>query len=737
MSSDDIRPADTSNLTTAEVVIPRRLDRILHYSIPERLQGRLLPGMRVIVPLGRFKITGYLIGFSEENRSGDLKEIIDLLDDRPIITDEILDLARWASGYFMQPLGLMVKAAIPGGNDIKSRQYFRLINQGISSCMNSSSIKGRILSILKKKGDWVSISELSKETGARIRDGRLPQILSRMRKTGILEEDIRVVGIRSSHHKRRKVASDIKEPANLPQLQGGELDLIKEIKKLINTGKYSPYLLAGINKAARERIYPYLISDCIDKGRGALLLVPEISPNMGLIKRLDGIFGGRISLFHSRISEGKRLDSFLKIRDGKIDIVVGTRSAIFAPINLLGIIIIEDEDNPSYKQDKGVRYNAKKIALKRGERLNTPIILGSSAPSVEGFYYGMTGVYRLRTLADNPTHANTADVRIVDMREAKGRSILSGHLKSSIADKIAKGGRVLLFVNKRGFSNSIICQDCGHYFKCSKCALSMTYHKGVRKLLCHYCNRSVDVPERCPECGSYRLTEVGFGTERVEEETKRIFSGVRIVRLDRDTVKKEEDKVEGGEIIIGTDKVIRGSGIHPFALIGIVSADTGLHLPDFRLSHKVYKLLRGLIELAGEGEVIIQTHNPYHHAIEAISDPANSRLDRFYIKEIEYRRELRYPPFSSMAIITIEGGNKERCFDRSLRLNEILHRYLGDGAEILGPAKGYPEMIKGRHRWQMILKSDGPIQDIIKRSIDQLDREVSLSDIRIDLDIDP
>lgn len=737
MSSKEIRLADVLNLTTADVVIPRRLEKTLHYAIPERLQGRLSPGMRILVPLGRFKITGYLVGFLEGKRPGDLREIIDILDDRPIINDEILDLARWASGYFMQPLGLMIKAAIPGGMDLRSRQYFRLIDQDIKIDISSNRIKERILSILKKKGDWVSIFELSKEISNKIKEGRLPQILSQMRKTGILEEDIRIVGRRGCHHKRRKVASNIKEPANLPQPQGRELDLIKEITDLINKGVYSPYLLAGMNRAARERIYPHLISACIDKGRCALLLIPEISPNLGLVKRLEEIFRGRVFLFHSRISEGRRLDTFSKVREGKIDIVVGTRSAIFAPIDPLGIIIVEDEDDPSYKQDKGVRYNAKTLALKRGERLNIPVVMISSAPSVEGFYCGMTGVYRLRTLADNPPHANVASVKIVDMRGVKGRSILSDHLKSSIADKIAKGRRVLLFVNKRGFSNSIICQDCGYYFRCPKCVLSMTYHKGVKKLLCHYCNRSIDTPEICPECGSYRLAEVGFGTERVEEETKKIFPNVRIVRLDRDTIKKEEDKAEGGGIVIGTDTVIRRSGIHPFALIGIVSADTSLHLPDFRLSHRVYKLLRGLIELVVEGEVIIQTHNPYHHAIGAIADPVNKGFDRFYLKEIGYRRELRYPPFSSMTIITIDGTNSDRCLDRSLRLAKILRGSLADGMEILGPAKGYPEMIKGRHRWQMILKSGGPSQDIIKRSIDQLNKEVSTSGIRIDLDVDP
>lgn len=774
MTSKEIRPAGSPNLLTAEVVIPRRLDKALHYSIPERLRGRLSPGVRLLVPLGRFKITGYLVGFSELEMPEDLKEVIDLLDDRPIINDEILNLARWASEYFIQPFGLMIKAAIPGGEDLKSKHYFRLIDQGISADKSSNSLRGRALSTLKKKADWISISELSKEVCMKTEADRLSQILSRMRKSGILEEEIRIVGRKSRLRPRlrlRRGEEDLPQPQpsspNLPQLQRGEADLINEIKDLIDKGVYSPYLLAGMNKAARERIYPHLISACIDKGRGVLLLVPEISPNLGLVKILEGKFSSRMSLFHSRMSEKRRLYAFSQIREGKIDIVVGARSAVFAPIDRLGIIIVEDEDDPSYKQDKGVRYNAKTVALKRGERLNIPVIMASSAPSVEGFYYGMTGVYRLRTLPEEEGPRGQGFegltprplIKIVDMRDFKDRSILSDQLRGSAADKIAEGERVLLFVNKRGFSNSIICQDCGYYFRCPHCALSMTYHKGARRLSCRYCNKSADAPERCPKCGSYGLVEVGIGTERVEEEIQRIFPDVRQIRLDRDTIKGSKGQrvepsspralrhVNGeakeGEIVIGTDIVMRIPGIRPFALIGIVSADTGLHLPDFRLSHRTYKLLRGLIDLAGGGEVIIQTRNPYHHAIQAhanaegIADPANRGLDRFYSKEIGYRRELKYPPFSSMIIITIEGSNSDKCLDRSLRLAKIIRGSLGNGIELLGPARGYPEMIRGRHRWQMVLKGERPVQDIIKRSIEQLKREVSTSGVRIDLDMDP
>ena len=731
---------------TALVAIPRRLDKVLSYAIPERLIGRLSPGMRLLVPLGRSKITGYLIGVSVQDGSHSLKEIIEALDDTPIINNEILELARWASEYYMQPLGLMIKTAIPGGHNIKSREYFKLKNQDTKIKTNPNSMKGRILSALKDKTGWVPISELSKDIGIELKEGRLTQILSNMKRDGILDEDIRIIGKRDPSRKKRKVASDIKHPASLPYLYGREADLVNEVKDLINKGIYTPYLLAGIKKDARQRIYLHLISQCIEKGKGVLLLIPEISPNLSLIKTIEDTFSGRVGLLHSRISEGRRFDILSQIREGKIDIIVGTRSAIFAPIDLPGMIIVDEEDDPSYKQDKGLRYNAKGVALKRGERLNIPVILGSSAPSVEDFYYGMTGVYMLRTLLDDSngdtnTGAASASIKIVDMRGAHRRPILSDQLKSSIASSISKGDRVLLFVNKRGFSNSIICQDCGYSFRCPDCALSMTYYKGLKRLSCNYCNKSAGAPETCPDCGSSRLTEVGIGTERVEEEIRKKFPDVRRVRLDSDTKKEGIANVEantnGCEIVIGTDIVLRMPDNHPFALVGVVSADTGLHLPDFQLSHRAYKLLRGLIDLAGNGEVIIQTHNPCHHAIEAVTSPSNIGLDRFYLKEIGFRKELWYPPFSSMAIITIEGGNLDRCVDRSQRLGNILHRNLDKGTELLGPARGYPEILRGMHRWQMIIKGDRPVQEIIKRSIEELNKEVSTSGIRIDLDIDP
>ncbi|MBI5745747.1 MAG: primosomal protein N' [Nitrospirae bacterium] len=775
MSSSVKIPSDTSKGRIALVAIPRRLDKVLSYAIPDRLIGRLSPGMRLLVPLGRSKITGYLIGVSVQDGSHSLKEIIEALNDTPIINNEILELARWASEYYMQPLGLMIRAAIPGGNNLKSREYFKLTDQGTKIKATPNSMKGRILSVLKDKTGWVPISELSKDIGVELRENRLTRILSNMKRDGILDEDIRIIGKRDPSRKKRKTASDIKHPASLPSLYGREADLVNEVKDLINKGTYTPYLLAEIKKDTRQRIYLHLISLCIEKGKGVLLLIPEISPNLSLIKTLEDTFSGRVGLLHSRISEGRRFDILSRIREGKIDIIVGTRSAIFAPIDLPGMIIVDEEDDPSYKQDKGLRYNAKGVALKRGERLNIPVILGSSAPSVEDFYYGMTGVYKLRTLpeeegpriqgskgSNEPANPRTKDpstpqplIKIVDMRGANGRTILSDQLNSSIANRISKGDRVLLFVNKRGFSNSIICQDCGYSFRCPDCALSMTYYKGLKRLSCHYCNKSACVPETCPDCGSSRLTEVGIGTERVEEEVRKIFPSAKVVRLDKDTIKGSRGQgVKGsshrtlepanpgtlrkeGEIVIGTDIVLRSPGNHPFALVGVVSADTCLHLPDFRLSHRVYKLLRGLIDLAGKGEVIIQTHNPSHHAIEAVSDPTNMGLDRFYQKEIGFRRELGYPPFSSMVIITLEGGNAERCMDRSQRLGKILHRNLDKGTELLGPARGYPEILRGRHRWQMIIKGDRPVQEIIRRSMEELNTEASTSGIRIDLDIDP
>jgi primosomal protein N' (replication factor Y) len=379
---------------------------------------------------------------------------------------------------------------------------------------------------------------------------------------------------------------------------------------------------------------------------------------------------------------------------------------------------------------------------------------------VEDFYYGMTGVYMFRTnvddsYADTNTPGDSASVKIVDMKGLYGRPILSDQLKSSIANRISRGDRVLLFVNKRGFSNSIICQDCGYSFRCPDCALSMTYYKGLKKLSCNYCNKSAGAPETCLDCGSSRLTEVGIGTERVEEEVRKKFPSAKVVRQDKDTIKRSRSQAvkgsgprtlepanpgtlsEEGEIVIGTDIVLRSPANRPFALVGVISADTGLHLPDFRISHRVYKLLRGLIDLAGNGEVIIQTHNPCHHAIEAVSDPSNMGLDRFYLKEIGFRKELGYPPFSAMAIITLEGDNLDRCVDRSKRLGKILNRNLDKGTELLGPARGYPETLRGKHRWQMIIKADRPVQEIIKRSIEQLNTEVSTSGIRIDVDIDP
>ncbi len=538
---------------------------------------------------------------------------------------------------------------------------------------------------------------------------------------------------------------DIREsPIKLNDEQKVVMD---EIRKGILSKKFCPFLLHGVTGSGKTEIYIQAIKEVIDIGKKGIILVPEISLTHQLISRFEKRFGNRIAVLHSALSQKIRYKEWLRIKNGYADVAIGVRSAIFAPFKDIGIIIVDEEHDSSYKQEEGVRYNARDLALIRGKIWNSVVILGSATPSIESFYNAINGKYRYLRLKNRVEGRPLPDVEIVDMKDSS-KNILSERLKTAINRDYSNGKQIMLFLNRRGFSPFILCIDCGYVIKCPNCSISLTFHLNKKILLCHYCNFSTVVMSLCPNCKGIRLKGYGIGIEMVEEEIKKLFPSINIDRLDRDSISKKGalnkilTKFERGEtnILVGTQMITKGHDYHNVTLVGIISADTSLNIPDFRSSEKTFQLITQFSGRAGRGitpgNVIIQTFNPDHYSILCAKD---HDYYRFYKEEIKFRKELNYPPFSRLINFKIIGKNEEKTKEIAIDVGNIAKmiskRYSKD-INILGPSPAPIAKIKGKYRWQLLVKGRNR-SSLYGFSSDFLDECHKKRSAKIIIDVDP
>jgi primosomal protein N' (replication factor Y) len=620
------------------------MDRTFHYSIPQHLSNDVSIGKRVFVPFINRAIVGYIVGFCDVADVKNVKAISAVIDKEPVLSQEMLSLTRWVSDNYFCSWGEAIAAVIPAG--IK---------------------KGR-----------ESIGSRLKETEEA--SEKFPQSM----------------------------------PHNLMEEQSRAL---KSVIDSVDKGEYKTFLLHGITSSGKTEVYLQAIDHVLKNGRQAIVLVPEISLTPQTIERFSSRFGDHVAIIHSRLTPAKKFLEWKKIKEGRANIVVGARSAIFAPVKKLGLIIIDEEHETSYKQDDVPRYHARDVAQERARLNNCPLILGSATPSLESYYKAKQGEYKLVRLTKRVDQRLLPKAKIVDMRmELAARrqvAVFSKVFLDAVANTLKAGKQAMIFLNRRGFSTFVNCKKCGFVVKCKRCDTTMVYHFDTKKLICHYCDYTNNPPDICPNCRSEYIKYLGIGTEKVESEISRSFPHAKIARMDSDTTTKRgsHDRIlndfKSGKtnLLVGTQMIAKGLDFPQVTLVGVVSADSSLNIPDFRSSERTFNLLTQVGGRAGRGadggEVIIQTYTPEHYAIIAA---AKHDYDKFYNEEIVARKELLYPPFINLTKVTIRAKNDELAARTAGEFKEAIKRVDADML-IAGPSPSPILRMRGYYRYNIMLKN--------------------------------
>ena len=574
-------------------------------------------------------------------------------------------------------------------------------------------------------------------------EGPLRAPLKRLLEKGLLEQTDEV----AHRLPRRGSGFGIKGEIVLNEAQRAAAE---EMIAALEKGTFSPFLLRGVTGSGKTEVYLRVIEKALERKRGAILLVPEIALTAQLVARFHSRFGEAVALLHSGLSAGERYDEWRRIEKGEARLAIGVRSAIFAPLQEVGVIIVDEEHDTSYKQEEGVRYHARDLALVRGKESGAVVVLGSATPSFESFFNSQTGKYRPLHLPGRIDDRPLPAVHRVDLRD-KGlwvRPFLTAPLISAIEKRLAASEQVLLFINRRGFSPSILCGDCGYLPHCVRCSVSLTFHKKIKSLVCHYCGFQIAPPTGCPECKGVRLIHLGVGAEQVEEEIRALFPKARLARMDRDTTRKKGsgDDILAAmarrdiDILIGTQMIAKGHDFPGVTLVGVLCADLSLHFPDFRSSERTFQILAQVAGRAGRGdrpgEVIIQTFQPEHEAILAA---ATQDYLGFFQREIVFREEIGYPPFSRLTLLLFSHRDETRVADRAEALSSLIRKSApGRGVELLGPAPAPIVRLRGDYRYQILLKGkeQKKIAAVLKRAIRSW-RTIGPKGVRLEVIVDP
>ncbi|CAG1066618.1 Primosomal protein N' [uncultured bacterium] len=789
----------------AEIAIALPIEHAFTYSVPEELRGEARLGKRVLIPFGRRTITGYILGLSSSPPEGvsAVKPIIDILDSVPLFDEKRLKFLKWVSTYYFAPLGEVLSLTHPGAANIRSSrtlkavqsgavienpfalELFEAAKKGTTLASLSKRFKNRpvfsTVAGLKKKG--LLIEEENLRGGGTIKSAKfvsaIPGLPSPVFKNSKTQEKVysyllangestlscltdalgeardavsrlaeKGLVIVEERQVMRDPISEItaRDASHTPNEE--QAKAIAEIKSALSNGGFSPFLLYGVTGSGKTLVYLKILEEAVRLGRKAIILAPEIALTPWPAAYLKTLFPGRVALAHSGLSEGERMDEWGRVLNGEADIVVGARSALFSPVKDLGLIIVDEEHETSYKQEDGVRYNARDAALVLGKELGITVVLGSATPSIETFQNAKTGKLKALNILKRVDSRGLPEVEILDMKGSK--DVLSPRLISLMAETLEAGRQTVLFLNRRGFSSCLICRDCGHSFTCLNCSVSLTLHKGARSLVCHYCDLTMPAPHECPSCSGIDLITPGSGTERVEEEVLRLFPGARVGRLDRDTASLKgaarrtiEDMDEGRlDILIGTQMVSKGHHFPNVTLVGVISGDTSLNIPDFRSSERTFQLITQAAGRSGRGidagRVVIQTLNPGHYCLSAA---LSHDYDSFFSREIEAREELGYPPFTRLCVVRVDGTNEGRVIESINSLKKALgqlSKSFRTDIQALGPAPALVSKVRGRHRWQMLLKGSelkslhslaGALKAVFERQ--------KASGVSLTLDMDP
>jgi len=731
-----------------EVAVALPLAQTLTYLVPPALAGEAVAGSLVKVPVGRRAVTGYLLGPGEAPPPGvALKEVQAVLDPVPRFGPDLVPLLRWLADYYQYPLGEALKHVIPGGarpsGGRRETWAVPLPEAEAPPLPKRLGPKARALLEHLRESGPLAISELA------LTFPRCRPVLRRLAALGLISLE--------EHRRWRDPLAGrplaLEEPA--PTLVPEQREALKAIVAGIHSRAFAPFLLHGVTASGKTEVYLAAAAQTLAQGRQVLVLAPEIALTHPVALAFRSRFGGGVTVLHSGLSPGARLDQWRRIVAEEVDVVVGARSAVFAPLPRLGLVVVDEEHDPAYKQEGGLLYQARDVALYRGREAGAAVVLVSATPQVTTYWQAQQGKYRYLNLCRRVTPQDLPEVSLVNLKEhrQKGLTVISRPLAAALGRVLERGEQALLFLNRRGYSRVLFCLLCGQVFQCVQCSVALTHHQGAGELVCHYCGYREAVPERCSHCQSTAIKRYGVGTEKVEAEVHRLFPQARVARLDRDTaptsgraLKTLESFAGGGlDILVGTQMITKGHHFPRVTLVGVIAADLGLFFPEYHASERTFQLLSQVAGRAGRGEamgrVLIQTYHPEHFVFQAVRD---QDYPGFFARELEGRKKLGYPPFTRLALVRLSGPEEDAVSRAALRLTEALKEVvrqdhnLQDRVRILGPAPPLLARLKGRYRWQLLVKSYG--RQPLARVLEQVRRTWTpppRSRIDLTVDMDP
>lgn len=713
----------------------KNVDKTFTYIIPPNIQNKIKVGARVKIEFGRQLLEGFVLEITNQIEKVDyeLKDIIELVDEEPILNKEMLELGNNISettlcskiSAYQVMLPKALKASYTTNINIKQDKYL-LLNLGTSEI--SSYIDN-----CKYPKQKELLQNLLKEKELKIT--KLDSTIKTLLKHQIIKLELR----EAYRYQHNKISRDKKVSLN-PEQQ----HVVNEV--INNKNSSNTFLLYGVTGAGKTEVYMNIIENIINNGKEAIMLVPEISLTPQIVERFMSRFGKSVAILHSGLNDAERYDEYRKIVEGKVKIVVGARSAIFAPFKNIGIIIIDEEHSSTYKQDNHPRYHARDIAITRSKYHNCPVLLGSATPSLESMARAGNKIYKLLTLTKRAGKGNLPTVHIVDMKDEvkKGNFIFSQILDNKIKEKLSKNEQVILLLNRRGYSSMITCSNCGWLAKCPNCDISLTYHKTSGMLRCHYCGHATKKHTTCPNCKSNDLKDYGLGTQKLEEELNKKYQA-KVIRMDIDTTSRkgahqkiiEDFENKKYDILVGTQMIAKGLDFPDVTLVGVINADASLNIPDFRSSERTFQLLSQVSGRAGraekKGEVVIQTYNNNHYSI---LHAKNHNYLSFYKEEMKIRKQLNYSPYYYLILISISSKDYELSFTESKKIGEYLRQNLDKNTYVLGPAMASVFRVNNIYYQQCIIKYRKD-QNIKKVLLDLDNHYKTNNKIKVEIDIDP
>ncbi|HZM91923.1 MAG TPA: primosomal protein N' [Vicinamibacterales bacterium] len=730
------------------VAVPVPFLDLLTYNVPD---GLALPpiGGRVRVPVATRVLTGCVVEYPSDSDLGELKAVIEVVDHDPLLPAEIVTLCRWVADYYLAGVGDAIAAAMPPGarrqaTSFKTRRVAALTALG-SDPLSRSGSKGltpkqnEALEVLSASATGLPLSELRDR-------GISSDVIGRLAARGF-------VALRAEASERdpfeRATITDVPPP--IRALTSEQSQAFEQLAALTDAGDFRVALLHGVTGSGKTEIYRRLAERARRAGRQTLLMVPEIALTPSVAALFRAAFGERVAIQHSGLSDGERHDQWHRIRRGDVDVVVGTRSAVFAPLTRLGVIVVDEEHDTSYKQEEAPRYHGRDVAIVRGREAKALVVLGSATPSLESYQHALSGKYARATLERRILDRPLASVRLVNMREEYADQgpdvVISRELAAGVEDRLTRREQVLVLLNRRGYATAVFCRQCGDTFECPNCTISLTVHTARNgwKARCHYCNYSMTVPKQCRKCAAPYLEHAGFGTEKVEAQLRERFPDARIGRLDRDSIRRKGvlasllSRFAAGEldVLVGTQMIAKGHDFPRVTLVGVISADVGLGVADFRAGERTFQLLTQVAGRAGRGErageAVVQTLYPQHYSIQLA---CRQDYASFFDRELVYRRGMRYPPTVALVNVIVRGRSFEEAMAMATQLTQRLKQSSATASfVILGPAPAPLVRLRGESRVQFFLK--GGRRADMRNALKAMLAETPEVRRKITVDVDP